>query len=324
MSRVLIVSRIEDDQPPQKLLLKEHEMSVSVQDIYDIVSHRLLPPASSRDFILEIFSKETGKFVRFGEDFSSHLVDFQRGFLHILVVPQQQSRSDYSNPTSLLCIKGREFDIIREPLCIGPSNRRIIIQETSEAEKGTGLITWDGSVVLAKYLEKNALELVSGKRIIELGAGTGLAGIAAAFLGAKKVLLTDLGYTLNQLNYNVAANCNADELRDNAVAVAELDWLREDTYPFSSLPFDTVVAADVVWVEELVVPLVNALSRLCTKDYTVFVLSHQSRTQRCNDLLFNTLKQKGFLMSKEHEERLDANYSAPRVSIYKGMCTTIL
>jgi predicted nicotinamide N-methyase len=317
MSRVLIVSGIDDDGPPQKLLLREDEMSKSVQDIYDIVRKRRLP-SSSRDFVLEIFSKEKGTFVRFGED----LLDFRRGFLHVLVVPQQ-SHSDFSSPTSLLCIKGREFDIIREPLFIGPSNRRIIIQETSEAHKGTGLITWDGSVVLAKYLEKNAQKLVSGKRILELGSGTGLTGIAAVFLGAKNVLLTDLSYTLNQLNYNVAANCNADELRDNAVVVAELDWAREDTYPSPFIIFDTVVAADVVWIEELVVPLVNALSRLCTKDYTVLVLSHQSRTQRCDDLLFSTLKQKGFIMSKEPEGSLDANYSAPRVSIYKGMCTTI-
>lgn len=37
---------------------------------------------------------------------------------------------------------------------------------------------------LAAYLDHNPEKLVQGKRVLELGAGTGVAGLAAAQLGA--------------------------------------------------------------------------------------------------------------------------------------------
>ena len=43
--------------------------------------------------------------------------------------------------------------------------------------------------MLAKYLEVRP-EAVRNKNVLELGAGTGVAGMAASLLGAKNVLLT--------------------------------------------------------------------------------------------------------------------------------------
>ena len=51
------------------------------------------------------------------------------------------------------------------------------------------MITWDGAIVLAKYLETFP-DTVRNKNVLELGAGTGVAGMAASLLGAKNVLLT--------------------------------------------------------------------------------------------------------------------------------------
>ena len=68
-------------------------------------------------------------------------------------------------------------------------------QEKEEAELGTGLITWDGAIVLAKYLEIHP-DAVRNKNVLELGAGTGVAGMAAALLGAKNVLLTGEEHSL--------------------------------------------------------------------------------------------------------------------------------
>jgi hypothetical protein len=49
----------------------------------------------------------------------------------------------------------------------------------------TGVSVWDGSVVLAKYIELQlGPPLVAGRAIVELGAGCGLAGLAAGLCGA--------------------------------------------------------------------------------------------------------------------------------------------
>ncbi|KAF1322194.1 putative n2,n2-dimethylguanosine trna methyltransferase, partial [Globisporangium splendens] len=63
---------------------------------------------------------------------------------------------------------------------------------------------WDGSVVLAKYLEHARAGDIRGARIVEVGAGTGLVGLSVALLGAKHVVLTDLEYTMENLKRNVA------------------------------------------------------------------------------------------------------------------------
>ena len=48
---------------------------------------------------------------------------------------------------------------------------------------------WPSSIALSEFLNENS-ELISGKKIIEIGCGLGLAGIVAAKLGGT-VTLTD-------------------------------------------------------------------------------------------------------------------------------------
>lgn len=310
--RILIVSH-PDHASTQKIRLKDDEKCETVQDVYQLIRDRNL--ATTSDFHLEFLSKESGRFISYDRDDKSFNFNFLRGFLTVLLVPIKTPAS--GETSTQLCIKGREFDVLHQALKIGPNQREIKIQERSEAEKGTGLITWDGAVVLAKYLEKNVQDVVVGKRILEVGSGTGVAGIAAAFLSPKHVLLSDLPYALHQLNLNVAASCHMEEEK-TLVEVAELDWSRKETYP-TATQFDVVIGADVVWLEELVVPLVTALSHLCTPEHTVLILSHQTRTLRADKLLFDELKLRGFDMSREPESQLHADYTTPRIGVYRGV-----
>lgn len=89
-----------------------------------------------------------------------------------------------------LTIIGRSLQVIQ---------KRTAHADAEIMQMGTGAVVWEAGVVLAKYLEKEALtsaqqstrSVWSGHHILELGCGTGVAGLAAALLGAH-VVVTDL------------------------------------------------------------------------------------------------------------------------------------
>ncbi|KAK9842450.1 hypothetical protein WJX81_000737 [Elliptochloris bilobata] len=93
----------------------------------------------------------------------------------------------------------------------------LTVIEHSELADCAGAVVWDAALVLIHFLAKGTgRNLLRGKRVLDLGAGTGAAGLAAGLLGAR-VLLTDLPHLLPGLTRNVAAN----ELQEH-VAVAAL------------------------------------------------------------------------------------------------------
>ena len=108
-----------------------------------------------------------------------------------------------------------------------------------------GTTVWDASIVLAKWLERNARrgsELsrprLAGRRVLELGAGMGLGGLAAAALGAD-VELTDVAEVLPLLRRNAEALMGRASLATSdaawcagagSVLVRELDWEKRETW----------------------------------------------------------------------------------------------
>ncbi|CAM9777382.1 unnamed protein product, partial [Ectocarpus sp. 6 AP-2014] len=64
---------------------------------------------------------------------------------------------------------------------------------------------WDCSLVLAKYLDQRPEE-VRGKRVLELGCGVGLPGVAAAVVGATEVILTDMAIGLPAIERTIELN----------------------------------------------------------------------------------------------------------------------
>ncbi|CAM9963416.1 unnamed protein product [Pylaiella littoralis] len=75
-----------------------------------------------------------------------------------------------------------------------------------------GSVVWDAEVLLAHYLDQAYGPQLRGMRVLELGAGTGLAGIVAARLGAS-VVLTDQSKILPTLVRNARANAQDLECR---------------------------------------------------------------------------------------------------------------
>lgn len=224
----------------------------------------------------------------------------------------------------VLALPGRKF-----PLNFGGGGftirgKPVVIQEVYNSGQGTGLTIWDGAVVLAKYLERMAEEQapgsVAGKTVLELGAGTGVVGLAAAAAGATTVYLTDLAYTLNNTAGNAAANAAA--LGDADVRTAELDWTRP-ALPPGLAHVDVIVAADVVWVTELIPPLVRTLAFLCgralahTPRPPVVLLAHQTRSRAGDELLFRLLAASGFAAAEVPRAQHHPDFRDDAIAIWR-------
>lgn len=120
-------------------------------------------------------------------------------------------------------------------------NVPIVIVDTPCSAENLVLTTWSSAGILSKLLHRLDVdrsqlqqdgwgEGEGGERysVLELGAGTGLSGLAAAAVWGTTALLTDLPTILPGIQANV--DLNADTLRAHGASAASgaLDWRRPD------------------------------------------------------------------------------------------------
>ena len=141
--------------------------------------------------------------------------------------------------------------------------------------------TWGSARVLAGQLHTINLHAETFDRregepgidILELGAGTGLAGLAAAALWQKQAILTDLAPFIPGLAQNIDVNQEILALRGAKVLSGALDWNSPSDLPIFSydsseisktLSSNTdkasvVIAADTLYSEDHPRMLANAI-----------------------------------------------------------------
>jgi predicted nicotinamide N-methyase len=135
------------------------------------------------------------------------------------------------------------------------------------SEDTTGASVWGSAVVLARWLSEHKDEL-AGATVIELGAGCGIAGLAAASLGAAHVTLTDLNEaTLTNLRHNVESNRNDVA---GAVRVDRLDWSDPASWPSCCERAQLLLGADLLY-DGAAAPLLAALARRLLKPGGAFL-----------------------------------------------------
>lgn len=99
---------------------------------------------------------------------------------------------------------------------------------------------WRGGELLARELLAHPHH-VRGARVLELGAGTGLVGLAAAAAGAASACLSD--QTTTQMEAGLRLNPTlASQLR-----LAPLEWGNAAQLAAAEPPFDVAIAADVIY-----------------------------------------------------------------------------
>ncbi|KAJ7163825.1 S-adenosyl-L-methionine-dependent methyltransferase [Mycena crocata] len=152
--------------------------------------------------------------------------------------------------------EGEDFDITRS--FSFPSQGKTVHIELNDAplssvdHTSVGLQSWGSAIVLGERLcaDPPSFNLCDGQplRVLELGAGTGLLSIAVAkLLPHATVVATDYHPAILA---NLATNLrtNFPSLHGQArISTLELDWAAPDLGAPFDVPFDVVLAADVVY-----------------------------------------------------------------------------
>lgn len=118
---------------------------------------------------------------------------------------------------------------------------------------------WAGGQALARYVLDHA-EIVAGRRVLDLGAGSGLVGIAAAKAGAARVLAAE-----TDGNARIAIGLNADE---NGVTV---ELFEGDVLGRPPPAVDVVLAGDVFYDKDVAARMLVFLDRCLAAGIAVFV-----------------------------------------------------
>jgi len=97
-------------------------------------------------------------------------------------------------------------------------------------------------------------------RVLELGAGTGLVGLAASALFSMKFHLTDLDSIIPNLQHNVQENVSLAERSQSAVTVGVLDWSSEHPKLSKQDRYRFVLAADSLYAPQHAEWLANTMN----------------------------------------------------------------
>ena len=88
--------------------------------------------------------------------------------------------------------------------------------------------------------------------------------------------------------------------------------------------FDIILGSDVVWLEHLIPSLVSLFQKLtiARKENDgvrtpVIILSHQTRSQRSDEVLWESLRVGGFKIERIPEGSLHPQFKSPKVNLFR-------
>ncbi|XP_048127050.1 protein N-lysine methyltransferase METTL21A isoform X1 [Rhodamnia argentea] len=203
-------------------------------------------------------------------------------------------------------------------------NTRLSLQQDN-GSMHVGTSVWPCSLVLVKFLDRWArphgpdrpnnpyADLLDfrGKRAVELGAGCGAAGMGLYLLGLADIVLTDIAPVMPALRHNLKRN---KPVLHKTLKTSVLYWNNSDQIKSLNPPFDIVVAADVVYIEESVRHLVEAMAALVKSDGLV-LLGYQLRSPEA-DKLFWELCEEVFVKEKVRHEDLHPEYAYEEADVF--------
>jgi predicted nicotinamide N-methyase len=136
-----------------------------------------------------------------------------------------------------LAVGDRTFSILHTGALISAQEEVEFLRGENQTKRPYGIVLWPAAIALAHSLAERELR---GKRILELGAGTGLPGIVAASLGAHVVQTDRQKVVLHVCQLNAERNAVTLEQR-------LADWTEWD----ETRTFDLIVGSDILYAAGL-------------------------------------------------------------------------
>lgn len=137
----------------------------------------------------------------------------------------------------MLELAGRAWSILHAGAVISAAEEAAFLRGGVELRLPYGSVLWPSAIALAHELAERDL---ADKRVLELGAGTGLPGIIAAARGARVVQTDRQSFALHLGKRN--AERNAIELEQRTA-----DW----TAWTDASRYDLVIGADILYAPDL-------------------------------------------------------------------------
>uniref|UniRef100_A0A8D0GQI3 EEF1A lysine methyltransferase 3 n=1 Tax=Sphenodon punctatus TaxID=8508 RepID=A0A8D0GQI3_SPHPU len=179
--------------------------------------------------------------------------------------------------------------------CYRLCGHELRIAQHHGARLGVAAPVWEAALTLCEYFEAQKMNF-GGKKVIELGAGTGIVGILAALLGGD-VTITDLPLALKQIEENVHNNLPEEHL--TRTRVCTLSWgIDQKDFP---IDYDIILGADIVYAKDTYPLLIRTLRYLCGPRSTIY-LSSKMRREHSTMEFFETLLPVHFVLELAYRD----------------------
>ncbi|RLN62421.1 hypothetical protein BBJ29_004703 [Phytophthora kernoviae] len=226
---------------------------------------------------------------------------------------EQYAQRDWGLAARQRRVQGGDKDVVMENSLELTTDCKVVFQE----KQGQQAKVWDCALVLAKFLANNEFfptGFFHNKRVIELGCGIGVPGLAAAALGAKEVILTDMPVAILWIQTNIQRNQTLNCISDN-VRSTSLMWGEQEKQDLGQ--FDVILCSDLVYGElEISRKLVQTIASL-SHSGTLVVSAHEARfAGDRGESFFNLLSEQNFAVEKVPRTRLDVVYSAVNMHVH--------
>ncbi|CAH0473911.1 unnamed protein product [Peronospora belbahrii] len=227
---------------------------------------------------------------------------------------EQYAERDWGLAARQRRVQGTDKDVVTENVLTLRTNRKLVFLE----KQGQQAKVWDCALVLAKFLANDTYfppDFFVNKRVIELGCGIGVPGLATAALGAKEVILTDMPMAVPWIQVNIKRNQTLGFIAGNVCANG-LMWGEQETLKLQQ-HFDVILCSDLVYGHrDISLKLVKTMVQLSYPN-TLVISAHEARfAGDRGDSFFTLLREHHFQVNEVPREHLHAVYNAVNVHLH--------